>query len=248
MRCERDARAAGEQHPHRLEVARPHGVGILVGDRCRLAVDPLADAHRRCIACQRSGVGDRAAQHRLQDHTHVPVPVRVQLTPDREGRIGGARALHVDPHEHRVPFGGREHRREVLATDRVREIKPECAQLDRHVCLGGRRGEPVDQAEILRDRLVGLGDLADVLAEDRDRRRHALLRERIHAPERVGDRLARDVAARHAPHEGAWRVRKRRRQQLVDRVRHVSRVARRPSARTFPARGPVPRRASGSRP
>ena len=99
MRRDRDGARALEQRVEARDEARPHLVELLVGDRRRLDVDPLAEPDARLERGERLDVRERPSKRRLEDDPDAVVPVRAQRPVELEGRIGGARVLHVEPHE-----------------------------------------------------------------------------------------------------------------------------------------------------
>ena len=130
-------------------------------------------------------------------------PCLAQRPVEREGVVGRARVLHVDPDED--PPGVRRRaraRRRACGRARV-ELEPEPGQLDRDVGVEAIGLDRLQRSVVaLRDRL-GLVGLGDLLAEDVDRRAHARGVEPRHDAAGVVERRPCDVRSRDAPHDRA---------------------------------------------
>ena len=138
-----------------------------VGDLRRLEVGALHEAEIRREREQLGEVALRADEVRLEHGADAVVTRLAQPPVDPERRVDDARLLHVDPHEAPEALGHVHDALDVRVRELLVELEAEMRELERDVD-GQRLGvEPLEDAPVLvRDRL-GLGAVADALAEQR---------------------------------------------------------------------------------
>ena len=92
-------------------------------------------------------------------------------------------------------------RADVLGTERRVELQPERGHLEAQRRVQAVAREGLERPSVLGDEGCDLLTRGELLAEDVDRRRPARRLEAADRRKRVGERRARDVAARERPHD-----------------------------------------------
>ncbi len=198
---QRVVRAERGPRPLRARLGAPQPLGhpeellvhvALVGE-CQLrglGVGALDDAHRR-----------PERQERLE-----VVGMRLVERPvERQRRVRVGAPLHVDPEPAAVDARGLGQRAHVRGAERRIDVEPELRGLHGHLGVQVPAPDAVERAEVVREHRVGLGPVAQVLAEVRERDGDAEPVLFARGDQRFVERLARHEAAHGEFHESAAR-------------------------------------------
>ena len=184
--------------PEAANVCGADVVGTLPGERRRLQVRALAEAHSRARHSEELAVVLGAVERCLQ-HGPGGGEVLAEESDDAQRRIGGGVVLHVDGHRRAGVTRGVADQARVVERHGFVERLADGGELHGHLGGGGEAlvSEAPRQRAVRLDGRLGCRCVEGVLAEVIERDMQPLAGERSGDPERVVDGLAGDEAADH---------------------------------------------------